>query len=155
MGFVDPFAVVVICFCFLGVMLYKRVNIGITLNSTALFLALLSLDWQEIPTIIYGTCVDLRTISVVFATFGIMLMSQPYKVTKVINDLSEGLGRIVSNSKLVVSMLPAIIGLLPVAGGALMSAPLVEAETDRLGLKAEKKTYVNVWFRHTIFQSTR
>ncbi|MGC9346286.1 MAG: DUF401 family protein, partial [Candidatus Bathyarchaeales archaeon] len=38
-----------------------------------------------------------------------------------------------------------------VAGGALMSAPLVEAETDKLGLKADKKTYVNVWFRHTIF----
>jgi len=151
LGFVDPFTAVVICFCFLGVMLYKRVNIGITLNIVALFLALLSLNWQEIPTIIYETCVDLRTISVVFATFGIMLMSQLYKVTKVINDLSEGLSRIVSNSKLVVSILPAIIGLLPVAGGALMSAPLVEAETDRLGLKAEKKTYVNVWFRHTIF----
>jgi len=32
-----------------------------------------------------------------------------------------------------------------------MSAPLVEAETGKLGLKADKKTYVNVWFRHTIF----
>jgi len=32
-----------------------------------------------------------------------------------------------------------------------MSAPLVEAETEKLGLKAEKKTYINIWFRHTIF----
>jgi hypothetical protein len=97
LGFVDPFTAVVICFCFLGVMLYKRVNIGITLNSTALFLALLSLNWQKIPIIIYETCVDFPTISVVFATFGIMLMSQLYKVTKVINDLSESLSRIVRN----------------------------------------------------------
>jgi hypothetical protein len=32
-----------------------------------------------------------------------------------------------------------------------MSAPLVETEGDKLGLKAEKKAYVNLWFRHTIF----
>jgi len=89
--------------------------------------------------------------SLVIATFGIMLLSQLYKETKVIEVLSESISRIVKNSKLVVSILPAIIGLLPVAGGALMSAPLVEAETEKLGLKAEKKTYVNVWFRHTIF----
>lgn len=150
MKFIDPVTAVIVSFCFLGVMIYKRVNLGITLNSTALLLALLSLNWPEIPTIVYNTLVDLSTISVVFASFGIMVMSQLYKETRVINDLSESLSRIIKNSKLLVSILPAIIGLLPVAGGALMSAPLVEAETDKLGLKAEKKSYVNVWFRHTI-----
>ena len=151
MGFLDPVTAVIVSFCFLGVMVYKRVNLGITLNLTALLLALLSLDWLEIPTIIYNTSVDLSTISVVFASFGIMVMSQLYKETRVINDLSESLSKMVKNSKLLVSILPAIIGLLPVAGGALMSAPLVEAETEKLGLKPEKKSYVNVWFRHTIF----
>ena len=151
MGFFDPATAIIASFCFLGLMIYKRVNLGVTLNLTALLLALLSLDLQEIPTIIHRTSVDLSMMSVVLATFGIMLMSQLYKETRVINDLSESLSRIIKNSKLLVSILPAIIGLLPVAGGALMSAPLVEAETDKLGLKAEKKTYVNVWFRHTIF----
>jgi hypothetical protein len=32
-----------------------------------------------------------------------------------------------------------------------MSAPLVDSEAGKLGLKPEKKAYVNVWFRHTIF----
>lgn len=151
MVFVDPLTALVVSFCFLGILVYKRVNLGITLNSTALLLAILSLDWQKIPTVIFETTVNPLTISLLIATFGIMLLSQFYKETKVINVLSESLNRIVNNSKLVVSTLPAIIGLLPVAGGALMSAPLVEAETDKLGLKADKKTYVNVWFRHTIF----
>jgi integral membrane protein (TIGR00529 family) len=151
LGFVDPLTAIIVSFCFLGLMLYKRVNLGITLNSTALLLALLSINWQTIPTIIYDTSVDLRTISVVLATFGVMLMSQLYKETRVINDLSESLSRIIKNSKIVSSVLPAIIGFLPVAGGALMSAPLVDTEAERLGLKPEKKAYVNLWFRHTIF----
>jgi len=151
LGFVDPFAAVIASFCFLGVMLYKRVNLGITLNATALFLALLSLGWQNIPTIIFETTVDLLTISVVLATFGIMLLSQLYKETGVINRLSESLSRIIKKSKVVLSVLPAVIGFLPVAGGALMSAPLVDSEAEKLKLKQEKKAYVNLWFRHTIF----
>jgi len=132
-------------------MLYKRVNLGVTLNASALLLALLSLDWQSIPTVVYQTTVDTLTIAVVLATFGIMLLSQLYKETGVINKLSASASRIIKNSKIVLSVLPAIVGLLPVAGGALMSAPLVDSEAEKLGLKPEKKAYVNVWFRHTIF----
>jgi len=156
LGILDPATAIIVSFCFLGIMLYKRVNLGITLNATALLLALLSLPWQEIPFIIYDT-VDYTTsegllaISVVLATFGIMLLSQLYRETGEINRLSESLGRIVRNPKVVLSVLPAIIGFLPVAGGALMSAPLVDSEAEKLKLKPEKKAYVNLWFRHTIF----
>ena len=151
MGFVDPLVAVIVSFCLLGLMLYKRVNIGITLNATALCLALLSVNWQEIPTVILKTTIDLLTISVVLATFGIMLLSELYKETGFINRLSESLSGIIKNSKVVLSVLPAIIGFLPVAGGALMSAPLVDSEAEKLKLKPEKKAYVNLWFRHTIF----
>jgi len=152
----DPLPAIIVSFCFLGVMLYKRVNLGITLNATAIILALLALSWQEIPKIFYSTF-DFSTfegrlaISVVLATFGIMLLSYLYKETGTINCLSESFGRIVKNSKVVLSVLPAVIGFLPVAGGALMSAPLVDSEAAKLKLKPEKKAYVNLWFRHTIF----
>lgn len=151
MGFIDPLTAIIISFCFLGALIYKRINLGITLNAAALFLAILALDLPQIGEVIFKTTTSQLTISLVAASFAIMLLSLLYKETKVIDALSESLSRIVNNPKLIVSMLPAIIGLLPVAGGALMSAPLVEAETEKLGLKEDKKTYVNLWFRHTIF----
>jgi integral membrane protein (TIGR00529 family) len=156
LGLLDPPIAVVVSFCFLGVMLYKHVNLGITLNATAILLALLSLDWRNIPNIAYTT-VDLTrddgllAISVILATFGIMWLSQLYKETGEIAKLSESLSRIVKDPKIVSSVLPAVIGFLPVAGGALMSAPIVDSETEKLKLKPEKKAYVNLWFRHTIF----
>jgi integral membrane protein (TIGR00529 family) len=155
LGLADPVTAVIIAFCFLGVMLYKRINLGITLNATAIVLALLALDWAEIPKIIYNsfnpsTLEGQLAISVVLATFGIMWLSELYQKTGVILNLSESLSRIVKNSKIVLSVLPAVLGLLPVAGGALMSAPIVELEAEKLKMKAEKKAYVNVWFRHLI-----
>jgi len=132
-------------------MIYKRVNLGITLNAAALLLALLVLDLPQIGNVVITTTTSPLTLSLVIASFAIMLLSLLYKETKVINVLNESLSRIINNSKLMVSLLPAVIGLLPVGGGALMSAPLVESETEKLGLKEDKKTYVNLWFRHTIF----
>jgi len=151
LGLVAPSIAFVVSLGFLLVLLYRRVHIGITLNATALFLALLSLDWLDIPSVVWETTVEPLTIAVVLATFGVMLLSQLYKETRVIDSLSGSASKILKNSKLVSSVLPAIIGLLPVAGGALMSAPLVDSEAGKLGLKPEKKAYVNVWFRHTIF----
>lgn len=156
LGLLDPLTAVVVSFCFLGLMLYKRVNLGITLNATALLLGFLTLDWGSLPSIAYTT-VDpaqsegLLAISVILATFGIMWLSQLYKETGEITKLSKSLSRLVKNPKIVLSVLPAIIGFLPVAGGALMSAPIVDSEAEKLKLKPEKKTYVNLWFRHTIF----
>lgn len=151
----DPLTAVVFSFVFLGFMLYRRVNLGITLNSTAILMALLALDWWEIPSTVYASVNPLTlegqlTLSVVLATFGIMWLSQLYKETSVIKELSERLSRIIRNSKIVSSVLPAVVGLLPVAGGALMSAPIVDSEAEKLRLKPEKKAYINIWFRHIV-----
>ncbi len=151
MGLIDPLLALIASFIFLGILLYKRVSLGVTLVSTALILSLLSLTLDQIPQILWQTTSDPITVSLVGATFGIMVLSQLYKETKAINALSNSLSDIVKKPKLVVSMLPAVIGLLPVPGGALMSAPMVETEANKLNLKEDKKTYVNVWFRHVIF----
>ncbi len=151
MGFVEPLAAFVVSFLFLGVMVYKRVGLGITLTFTAIVLSLLSLEPSSIANVFWKTLTDSVTISLVLATFGIMLLSQLYKETELITILSQSLSEIVRNSKLVVSILPAVIGLLPVPGGALMSAPMVEAEANKLKLEKTRQTYVNIWFRHTIF----
>lgn len=151
MGFVDPLIAIIVATGFLIILLYKRVNLGIALNATALLLALLAVDLAEIVPTIIKTSSDLLTISVCAATFGIMLLSELYKETGMIRRLSESISRLIDNPKIVLCVLPAIIGLLPVGGGALMSAPLVDSEADRLKMTKNKKAYVNLWFRHTIF----
>ncbi|MFX0098176.1 MAG: DUF401 family protein [Candidatus Hodarchaeota archaeon] len=47
------------------------------------------------------------------------------------------------------ALAPALVGLLPVAGGALISAPMVNRAAQEL--KPESRCALNVWFRHTLF----
>ncbi|HDZ35630.1 MAG TPA: DUF401 family protein, partial [Thermococcus sp.] len=46
------------------------------------------------------------------------------------------------------AMLPAIIGIMPMPAGALVSAPMIDTVAGRLGMSSEEKTLVNYWFRH-------
>jgi len=151
LAFVDPAVAIIISLGFLVALLYKRVNLGIVLNATALLLALLAVNLSDIPRMVYAATVNPEYLPVVLATFGIMLLSQLYRETGFITKLSNSIGKILHNPKAVLSVVPAVIGLLPVAGGALMSAPVVDAEADKLKLKPDRKAYVNLWFRHTIF----
>jgi integral membrane protein (TIGR00529 family) len=149
-SFLNPLLVFVASIALFIVLLYRRVGLGVSLTLATFLMSLLSIGISDTGTVLIETCVDPVTLTLVFASFFVMLLSLLYKETGLVNVLTRSLGRFIKNSKVIVSLLPAIIGLMPVAGGALMSAPMVEAEADKLGLNESKKTYVNVWFRHAI-----
>jgi len=48
-------------------------------------------------------------------------------------------------------VIPAVYGLMPVPGGALFSAPLVDKEGEKYKLDKNQKNFLNVWFRHIWF----
>jgi len=150
MSFFNPLLVFAVSIALFVVLLYRRVGLGVSLTVAAFLMSLLSLGISGTATVLLETCIDPDTLTLVFASFFIILLSQLYKETGLVNILTRSLRGFIKNPKVTISLLPAVIGLLPVAGGALMSAPMVEAEADKLGLDETKKTYINIWFRHAI-----
>jgi len=146
----NPLLVFVVSIILFLVLIYRKVGLGFSLTASAFLMSFLSLGIFETGTILLETCTDTTTLSLVFASFFIILLSILYKETGLVDDLTKSLSGFIKISKIIVSLLPAIIGLMPVAGGALMSAPMVDAEADKLGLDGSKKTFINIWFRHVI-----
>ena len=62
--------------------------------------------------------------------------------------LIGALGDLISDGRYVMAAIPAAIGLLPMPGGAMLSAPFVGELGDRMEVGPENKTLVNYWFRH-------
>jgi len=149
-SFFNPLLVFAVSIALFVVLMYRRVGLGVSLTVAAFLMSFLSLGISGTGTVLLETCIDPVTLTLVFASFFIILLSILYKETGLVNVLTRSLGGFIKNPKVTVSLLPAVIGLLPVAGGALMSAPMVEAEADKLGLDESKKTYINIWFRHAI-----
>ena len=95
------------------------------------------------------TLKDQDTLNLTAIIILICILGYSFKETGQINITIEELRKIFGE-KTVLAALPAAFGMLPIPGGALMSAPVIEPEADRLGLEPAHKSYLNLWFRHTL-----
>ncbi len=59
-----------------------------------------------------------------------------------------GLRTFVSDNRVVVALIPAFGGLLPMPGGAMLTAPMVESAARGGNVKPEELVFISYWFRH-------
>jgi integral membrane protein (TIGR00529 family) len=91
-----------------------------------------------------------NTWNLVSAVAMISVLGYALKETGLMVRFIEGLSKILPGS-ILLATIPALFGFLSMPGGALMSAPFIEPEANKLGLRPEYKTYYNVWFRHLLY----
>jgi integral membrane protein (TIGR00529 family) len=136
-------------FVLIIVLLVRRVELWITLCIGGVALGLLyRLPLLEIGAEFFRGLVDPQTLYLVFALLFILLLSEIMKEAGEMRRMIDSFGAITNDLRAVVALLPAMIGLMPIVGGALVSAPLVAEASDALKLSPEKKTFLNYWFRH-------
>jgi hypothetical protein len=131
------------------VLIRLKVALSITLIVSALILAFLfQLPAGEILDGVRRTFLSLENLKLVIALELVLLFSAVLKENGAMNRAISALSGVVRDARFTVAIIPAIIGLLPVVGGAMLSAPLVAEASDELGLPPERRTFLNFWFRH-------
>lgn len=136
-------------FFFILVLSFRKVNLGFGLLASTFLLGILfHLPVKKIVIDILNAAVDGPTVFLLGAWFSILFFSGLMREAGRMNEIMEGFRHVFRDMRVVVAMLPAMIGLVPIVGGALVSAPMVVEGSDELGLSAERRTFVNYWFRH-------
>jgi integral membrane protein (TIGR00529 family) len=128
---------------------FMKVNLWISLlGTTFLFGLLFHLPVVRIGTDLVSAALDEKTLLLIAALFTILFFSNLLKETGRMNKILEGFTHILKDIRVVIAILPAMIGLMPLVGGALVSAPMVVEGSDQLKLSPERRTFINYWFRH-------
>lgn len=78
----------------------------------------------------------------------ILVLSSSMEKSGQMRRLLEKFKGLLSNPRLNLVVFPALIGLLPMPGGAVFSAPMVKELGSRSNLQANKLSFANYWFRH-------
>ena len=78
----------------------------------------------------------------------IMMLSDALERSGQSRRLMDALSGYLTNPQLRLVFFPALIGLLPMPGGAIFSAPMVKAIGDEMQLGGEDQAVINYWFRH-------
>jgi integral membrane protein (TIGR00529 family) len=84
------------------------------------------------------------------AVFLVLLLAELMRRTHAMERMVASLQVVVPDSRVVLALMPTMIGLMPMLGGAMFSAPMVNEIGTRLNLTPSRKTYINYWFRHSM-----
>lgn len=78
----------------------------------------------------------------------VFVLSVVLKLAGSLEVLVAAAGAVIRNRRVRLASLPALVGLLPMPGGAVVSAPLVEQTRCDVDLGSKDKNLINYWFRH-------
>ena len=129
----------------------KKISLGLSILSGGIFLGLLfRMHVFDMIKNMVIAIVEWPTIHLLLIVLFILVFGELLKSLKSLENLSTGLENLIRNVKLLLTLLPALVGLLPMPAGAMMSAPMVEYLGAKRNLSPEVKMVVNYWFRHIL-----
>ena len=88
------------------------------------------------------------TVSLIVVTVLLLALSQTMRAGGQLERIVDLARRLLRRPAVAMSVLPALIGLLPMPGGALFSAPMVESAAGKDARDRGMLSAVNYWFRH-------
>lgn len=145
---------VLIAFFLIILLIHFKINFGFALIIGSLILAIFSINTVNITLIPEKMLQDQKflidTIELTILMTLIYMLAKMMQETGAISKLIDSLRTIFTKGG-TIGVIPAIYGLMPVPGGALFSAPVVQEEGKEFNMHVDKKNFFNIWFRHIWF----
>ena len=136
-------------FLFLLAVLWRKLGVGKAIFLCAFVLGLLFLlPLPEFLKALRKGLFSAETLLFLCLLLGIRLFGWLLKEIGSLDDVVVSLESLTGDSRSVVTLIPAFIGFLPMPGGALLSAQMMDDAGTNMGLSGHRKAAVNFWFRH-------
>lgn len=94
--------------------------------------------------------IDPLTLRLVAIVLLITFMGEILRSTLQLEGLIRALSDLFVDRRWLLALMPMLIGLLPMVGGAMFSAPMVQEASQGLDVSRERRTFANYWFRHSL-----
>ncbi len=152
---------IIVAFIVVIYLIRKKYNFGLSLIFGSFIVVIFTLpeiDLIKIP-IAFGKALiydydnqvfDFQTIELAILLTLIFILAKSMQETGAIKKMIKSLRSIFYKGG-TLGIIPAVYGLMPVPGGALFSAPLIDKEGEKYKLNQSQKNFLNVWFRHIWF----
>ena len=105
-------------------------------------------DFQQIAVVFAQGLLDRSTLQLLGVVTLIEMLTIFMELTGSLQRILNALRRVFADSRVLIALVPTLMGLFPVPGGAMLSAPMVGIYGDEIGFRGNRKSAVNLFFRH-------
>ncbi|MQY56696.1 DUF401 family protein, partial [bacterium] len=106
------------------------------------------LDFPVLARNILEALISTETLSLFGIIILVLYLGNLLQLKGNFKKMVDSFKNLIPEPRLILALPSSFIGLLPMIGGALMSAPIVEEAGQRWKLTPAWKTFLNYWFRH-------
>ena len=146
-----PLALIKILVCFTLVLVLSRFRwpLSLALFSGAVLLGFWAgFTPASVAAAIGESAGQWQTLYLILIINLILLISRLMEKAGQLKRIVGSFSGLIRDRRVVSALIPVLIGVLPMPGGALFSAPLVGSATEEHRLSPEHNTIINYWFRH-------
>jgi uncharacterized protein len=145
----QEFIAVFISFASILVLNKKKVPIGLAICICALLMAFIGgLGIPAITEVLIDTFTNLTKVKQYIIITEVSIIGVLLGKYGIIDEVIKYFSKIVSNRRITLMSIPALVGLLSVPGGAIISAPFVDKLGDKSNLSKTHKAVINLVYRH-------
>ncbi|NMD44504.1 MAG: DUF401 family protein, partial [Clostridiales bacterium] len=140
---------VIVGFSIIPILAKKKVPIAYSILISALIMMLIpGLGLDIIGQIFKSTILEAKKIEQYLIVLEIGVLGALLKEYGFIDIIIDKLNKVVANKKLQLMFIPALIGLLMVPGGAIISVPCIDKIGDELDIEKPRRAVINMVYRH-------
>ncbi len=140
---------IIIVFIFVLFLIRKKLSLGHAFILGAVLLSFLfSLHAKAMIGSMAESIIYPKTLSLAIIVALILVLSSSMEHSGQMQRLLIKFRGLIVNIRINLVVFPALIGLLPMPGGAVFSAPMVKDLGTQSNLSDDKLSFINYWFRH-------
>ncbi|MBA1335725.1 MAG: hypothetical protein HPY66_1352 [Firmicutes bacterium] len=145
-------AALAVGFILIILLLYRKVHIGTTMFTASAVIGLLGgFGLRRTAGIIFTSVTSRSTIVLLAVVTMICILDHLLRTYKILDRMVDSLEDLFGSSRVLIMLVPSLMGVLFIPGGAVMSAPVVGYLGDRLEFGNARKSAINIVFRHALF----
>lgn len=136
-------------FALVVILMVIRAPISVAIAAGAVLIGILfPMPALEIGKTFLSSLIDFHTINLLVVVYLITLLGRMMRETGALGRFAKGAEYILRGSRVGLVSTPMFVGLLPMPGGALMTAPMVAEQAKPHQIAPGLLAYLNYWFRH-------
>lgn len=136
-------------FALVVILMAIRAPISAAIGAGAVLIGILfSMPVLQIGDAFLDSVINFHTVNFLVVVYLIRLLSLIMGEVGALKRFSSGAEYLLRGSRIGLVSAPVFVGLLPMPGGALLTAPMVAEQAKPHNISPDLLTFLNYWFRH-------
>jgi integral membrane protein (TIGR00529 family) len=141
--------VTVLSFALIPFLIKKKVKLGTAIFIVTITIGVLSgIGVENLGNTIIGVFLNKYSRDTILTVVMVGILGSLLKNYGILNKIVDLMLKMIPNKKAVMMIIPSLIGILSVPGGAVLSAPFINKMGDEMDIIPARRAVINLVFRH-------